>query len=106
MAQAGAFTGIVLAQYVNILSRRSAASLAGRHTIANRQLWVALAASFAIVAAMVSLPAIGAWFGFEPLRLQDWLWPCAGALIFLLCFEGRKMLVNQGLGVGARGRSS
>jgi Ca2+-transporting ATPase len=106
MAQAGAFTGIVLAQYVNILSRRSAASLVGRHTFANRQLWAALAASFVIVAVMVSVPAIGIWFGFEPLRLQDWLWPGVGALIFLLCFEGRKLLVNQGLGVGARGRSS
>jgi Ca2+-transporting ATPase len=106
MAQAGAFTGIVLAQYVNILSRRTAVSVVGRHTFANRQLWAALLLSFAIVAVMVSVPAIGIWFGFEPLRLQDWVWPSAGAGIFLLCFEGRKMLVNRRCGIVTGGGSN
>jgi hypothetical protein len=92
MAQAAAFVGIMLAQYVNILSRRTAVSVFGHHVFANWRLWAALAASFFIVAAMVSLPAIGVWFGFEPLRLQDWLWPAAGALVFMLCFEGRKRI--------------
>jgi Ca2+-transporting ATPase len=105
MAQAGAFAGIVLAQYVNILSRRSNTSVVGRHTFANRQLWVALVASFVLVSVMVSVPAIGIWFGFEPLRPQDWLWPSAGALVFLLCFEGRKSLVNWGRGTVAGGGS-
>jgi P-type Ca2+ transporter type 2C len=106
MAQAGAFTGIVLAQYVNILSRRTAMSIVGRHTFANRQLWAALLLSFAIVAVIVSVPAIGIWFGFEPLRLQDWVWPSAGAGIFLVCFEGRKVLVNRRRGIGAAGGSN
>ena len=33
-------------------------------------------------------------FGFEPLRLQDWVWPVAGALAFLLCAEAAKLLTR------------
>jgi hypothetical protein len=48
--------------------------------------------SFGIVAATVSVPAIGIWSRFEPLRLLDRIWPCAGAGTFLRYFEGDKLL--------------
>jgi Ca2+-transporting ATPase len=95
MAQAAAFLGIVLIQYVNILSRRSVDTLFSRYLFANRQLGLSLLISFGIVAAMTSLPGPGAWFGFEPLRLQDWLWPVAAALAFLACFELRKRFPDR-----------
>ena len=97
MAQAAAFTGIVLTQYVNILSRRTGASVFGRHLFANRQLWLALSISSVVVTVIVSVPAVGLWFGFEPMRLEHWIWPITGALVFLMCFEGRKWLARRNL---------
>lgn len=98
MAQAAAFLGIVLIQYVNIASRRTARSVFSRHLFSNRQLNLSLLLSFGVVAAITSLQGVGAWFGFEPLRLRDWLWPAIAALVFLACFELRKRL-----GAAARG---
>lgn len=92
MAQAAAFAAIVLTQYMNILSRRTTASVFGRHLFANRQMWFAISISLAVVAAIVTVADIGIWFGFEPLRLVDWRWPVGGALAFLFCFEMRKRL--------------
>jgi Ca2+-transporting ATPase len=96
MAQAAAFLGIVLIQYVNILSRRTVNSLFSRYLFANPQLGLSLALSFCVVAAITSLPGLGAWFGFDALRLQDWLWPAIAALLFLVFFEARKLAGGSG----------
>ncbi len=93
-AQAAAYVGIVLTQYVNILSRRTEGSVFGRYLFANRPMWLALLVSFAAVVTMVSVPAVGVWFGFEPLRSGDWLWPAGGALAVLGCFELKKRLLR------------
>ncbi|MEE4300456.1 MAG: cation-transporting P-type ATPase [Pseudomonadales bacterium] len=90
-AQAAAFLGIVLIQFMNILSRRTGGSVFGRHLLSNGPLLASLLLSFAIVALITSVPAIGSWFGFEALRLQDWLWPVVAALAFLTCFELMKL---------------
>jgi Ca2+-transporting ATPase len=87
MARAAAFLGIVLVQYINILSRRTAGSVFGPHLFSNRPLWAALVVSFLVVAMITSCSAAGSWFGFEPLRLADWVWPSAAAAGFLACFE-------------------
>ena len=92
MAQAATFLGILLIQYMNILSRRSLGSVFSRYLFSNPQLWLSLGLSFAVVSLITGIPAVGSWFGFEALRLQDWLWPVAGALVFLGCFEFRKFL--------------
>jgi Ca2+-transporting ATPase len=91
-AQAAAFTGIVLTQYMNILSRRTPTTVFTRRLFTNRQLWLALTGSLAVVMAIVSVADIGLWFGFEPMRPQHWIWPVAGAGVFLLCFETKKAL--------------
>ncbi|MAT91884.1 MAG: HAD family hydrolase [Halioglobus sp.] len=91
-AQAAAFLGIVLVQYVNILSRRSAGSLFSRHLFSNSPLWLALGFSFALVAAITGVQAIGGWFGFDALRGGDWAWPALGALVFLGAMELKKLL--------------
>ena len=94
MAQAGAFLGIVLVQFMNILSRRSTGSLFSRQLFNNRPLWLALVSSFALVAVITNLPGIGGWFGFEALRPRDWAWPAASALAFLGVMELWKWLVR------------
>jgi Ca2+-transporting ATPase len=95
MAQAAAFTGIVLAQYVNILSRRTDETVFSRHLFANQQLWLALLVSLVVVAVIVSIPSVGLWFGFEPMQPEHWIWPISGTLFFLLCFETKKMLKRR-----------
>ena len=87
MAQASAFLAILLIQYMNILSRRSTGTVFGRHLFSNPKLWLALGFSASLVSLIVSVSDIGSWFGFESLRLQDWIWPVASALCFLVCFE-------------------
>ena len=83
-AQAAAYTGIVLAQYPNILSRRTWESVFRRHLFSNKQMWFALTLSFVAVATIVTVPGIGLWFGFESLASEHWLWPVAGALSVLI----------------------
>jgi hypothetical protein len=95
MAQAAAFLGIVLIQYMNILSRRTAGTVVGRHLLSNRPLTASLIFSFALVALITSNAAIGAWFGFEALRPRDWSWPAAAALTFLACFELKKWVSRR-----------
>lgn len=95
MAQAAAFLGIVLIQYMNILSRRSVGTIFGRHLFANVPLMASLLLSFLVVALITSVPAIGGWFGFEALRPQDWVWPLVAALAFLACFELLKRLTGR-----------
>ncbi len=98
MAQAATYAGIVLAQYANILSHRSRGTVFTPYLFANRPLWQSLGVSLAVVLAIINVPAIGAWFGFEPLRAGDWLWPVGGALGFLLWFETKKRWLYGWLG--------
>ena len=94
-SQAAAFTGIVLTQYVNILSRRTRTSIFNAHFFSNPQLWLAISISLVVVATIVTVPALGLWFGFEPMKLEHWVWPVACALVFLICFEVRKILGHR-----------
>jgi Ca2+-transporting ATPase len=94
-AQAAAYLGIVLTQYANILSRRTSESVFRRYLFANRQLLLALLISLLAVLFMVTVPAAGIWFGFEPLQGTDWLWPVAGAFFVLFCFEIKKLIFGQ-----------
>ncbi|WP_165954358.1 cation-translocating P-type ATPase [Seongchinamella unica] len=92
-AQAAAFLGIVLIQYVNILSRRTVDSIFSGYLIANGKLTGSIAFSFLLVAAITSWPGLSTWFGFEALRLADWLWPVSAALVFLAIFEIKKRIL-------------
>ncbi len=94
-AQASTFAGIVLTQYANILSRRTSVSVFGPQLFVNPKLWFAILFSFVVVAIIVTVPAVSIWFGFEPMQLEHWTWPVAGALAFLLCFEIKKLLYRH-----------
>ncbi len=94
MGQAAAFLGIVLVQYMNILSRRSTGSIFSRHLFSNRPLWLALVFSFTLVAVITGVPAIGGWFGFEALRPIDWIWPLSASALFLGVTELKKRFAS------------
>jgi Ca2+-transporting ATPase len=103
--QAAAFTGIVLTQYVNILSRRAPNSIFSAHLFSNPQLWLAISVSLLVVATIVTVPAVGLWFGFEPMQLEHWIWPMAFAGVFLICFEARKILGGRAHSRAVAGRT-
>ncbi|MGR8920649.1 MAG: cation-translocating P-type ATPase [Gammaproteobacteria bacterium] len=105
MAQAATWASIVLVQYGNILSHRSRRSLFGAYLLANRPLWQALGVSLLLVLAIVNLPALGQWFGFEPMRAGDWLWPVLGAAAFVGWFEIKKAWLYDEPANGARGET-
>ncbi len=94
-ARAAAYTGIVLTQFANILSRRTSDSVFRRYLFSNKQIWYALIISFLAVAAIVTVPDIGLWFGFDPLAPGHWLWPVCGALAVLSCFEAKKLVIRR-----------
>jgi Ca2+-transporting ATPase len=94
-AQAAAYTGIILTQCTNILSRRTSDSIFRRYLFANRQMWFALIISFLAVATIVTVPTVGFWFGFEPLNPKNWIWPVLGALAVLSCFESMKFITRS-----------
>ena len=89
-AQAAAYAGIAVTQFVNILSRRSSRSVFTARSLSNPYIWGALGISLVAVLVTVNVPAIAPWFGFEPLRLVDWIWPVTGAVVYLGAFEVRK----------------
>jgi Ca2+-transporting ATPase len=93
MSQAAAYSSIALVQYVNILSRRTSRSLFTRYLLSNQYLWGALLFSLLLVATIVTSADLGAWFGFEPMRATDWIWPVCGAAVFLLVSEAWKAIV-------------
>jgi len=95
MSQAAAFTGIVLAQYANILSRRTSQTVFSRYLFSNKFLWNALGVSLIIVLLIINIPIIAIWFGFESMRYQDWIWPITGVLIFLFIFEMKKLIFGR-----------
>ncbi len=104
-ARAAAYTGIVLTQYANILSRRTSDSIFRRYLFSNEQIWYALIVSFVAVAAIVMVPGIGLWFGFEPLAPEHWRWPVCGALTVLSCFEAKKLIIRKTGRLGGLGKA-
>jgi Ca2+-transporting ATPase len=94
-ARAGAYTGILMCQYVNILSRRTENTIFTPYLFTNRQLWGSFAISVVAVMVLIYPNAVNIWFGFERMVLTDWLYPAMGAGVFLFWHEIRKMAVNQ-----------
>ncbi|MBU1018052.1 cation-translocating P-type ATPase [Patescibacteria group bacterium] len=93
MGRAAAYAGIILCQYVNILSRRTEHTIFTRYLFTNPQLWGSFLISLIAVMILIYPPSISIWFGFEALTLGYWMYPMIGALVFLFWHEGRKLLV-------------
>ena len=94
MAQAAAYSSIILIQYANVLSRRTSVTFFSSYLFSSKHLWHALGFSLLVVLLIINIPDVGIWFGFEPMRLEDWLWPVAGALLYLFIFEIKRLIVT------------
>jgi Ca2+-transporting ATPase len=92
--RAAAYCGIILCQYVNILSRRTENTIFTRYLFTNKQLWGSFIISIIAVMILIYPPSVSIWFGFEPLTIAQWMYPITGALVFLFWQEVRKMLLR------------
>lgn len=90
-ARAAAYTGIILCQFINILSRRSERSVFSRHLFTNPYLWGSFAISIVVISLLIYIPAISIWFGFGTLSSNDLIYPAVGAAMFLFLHELGKL---------------
>ena len=89
---AAAYCGIILGQWVNILSRRTEQTLFTRYLFTNKQLWGSFFLSILAVLTMIYVKAVSAWFGFGAMSFHDWRYPAMGAVLILVLHEGRKFI--------------
>lgn len=93
--RAAAYVGIILCQYINILSRRTEKSVFTSYLFTNPQLWGSFFISILAVIILIYIPQVAIWFGFRSLAVSDWLFPITGAIVFLAWHELRKDFVNH-----------
>ena len=93
--RAAAYCGIILCQYINILSRRTERSIFTSYLFTNKQLWVSFLISIVAVMILIYIKSVSIWFGFDAMILSDWAYPIIGAVVFLAWHEGRKLIVQM-----------
>ena len=91
-SQAAAYSGIILCQFVNILSRRTEKTIFRPYLFTNPQLWGSFGVSIVAILALINVETLGGWLGFEPMSLNDWKYPLMGAAVFLFWHEAKKLL--------------
>jgi Ca2+-transporting ATPase len=93
-AQTMVFTTLVLFQIINVVNARSDERSAFYKLFTNRWLWLALAASVLLQAAVVYLPFLQTAFGTVPLSAGDWLFCTAVASSVLWLRELNKLVTR------------
>jgi Ca2+-transporting ATPase len=93
-ARAAAYTGIIFCQFVNILSRRTNRTIFTPYLFTNPQLWGSFAISIIAISLLIYIPSIAIWFGFDSLSRADLIYPLIGALVFLVWYEGYKLVLK------------
>jgi len=93
-AQTMAFTTLVVFQLVNVFNARSDERSAFRQPFSNTWLWVAVAVSLALQAAVVYLPFLQGAFSTVPLSPGDWV-QCATVASSVLWFRELEKAVTR-----------
>ncbi len=89
-AMTAAYEGIMLCQFMNILSQRTAATVFTRYLFSNRALLWSFAISVLLILSASYVPLFHYLLSTAPLAASDWLYPSLGALLFLCVHEMRK----------------
>ena len=90
-ARSAAYVGIILCQFMNILSRRTEKTIFTKYLFTNPQLWGSFAISLFAIGILFYVPKISIWFGFSALLKTDWTFPIIGMIVFLAWHEVRKL---------------
>jgi Ca2+-transporting ATPase len=97
-AQTMAFTTLMLFQIFNVVNARSDDRSAFAGLLANPWLWLAMAVSVALQAAVVYAPFLQRAFGTTALSGADWAFCATIASAVLWLREGTKLVARLGLG--------
>lgn len=89
-AMTAAYIGIILCQFMNILSRRTERSVFTSYLWSNRALVLSYVASLGLILSIVYAPFMHYFLSTAPLAATDWIYPGLGALLFLSVHEMRK----------------
>ena len=90
--RAAAYCGIILCQYINILSRRTEKTIFTSYLFSNVKLWISFLISIVAVIILIYVKSVSIWFGFAPIELAHLIYPIIGATVFLAWHEGRKLI--------------
>jgi Ca2+-transporting ATPase len=97
-AQTMAFTTLMLFQIFNVVNARSDDRSAFAGLLTNPWLWLAIAVSLALQAAVVYAPFLQRAFGTTALSGGDWAFCATVASSVLWLREGSKLVARLGLG--------
>ncbi len=86
------YLGIILCQFLNILSRRTTQSIFTSYFFSNKNLLLGYLFSLGFVLCIVYVPFINFFLQTAPLSFNEWLYPIGGAILFLIFHELRKKL--------------
>lgn len=89
--RAAAYLGIVLGQFMNILSARTEKSFFNRYLFTNPQLWISFLFSLGLIALIIYVKTVSSWFGFEGVEWSHLKYPAMAALLILVLHEARKL---------------
>lgn len=93
-ARTAAFTTLVMFQMFNVFNMRSQGrSLFGRDLFNNRWLWIAVAVSLLLHAAVIYFPPLQSAFDTVPLTLFDWLLATAVGSSVVIVMEVVKLVI-------------
>ncbi|MBC7943257.1 cation-transporting P-type ATPase, partial [Candidatus Saccharibacteria bacterium] len=86
------YVTIVICQLVNIIQRRSVHGFFSKYQLSNRNFWLSICLSFAIILSISYVPAVSDFFKSGPLSGLDWLFVIGAASIFLAIRELQRLL--------------
>ena len=87
------YSTIVFAQYVNILERRfERRTLFSKNFFSNRIVLVSILISMGLVAGALYGPYVSDFFAFGPMSLSDWYFVLISTGVYLVVFEGLKIV--------------
>jgi len=89
------FISIILTQFINIVSMRSADFVFNKYLFSNLYLFVGMLASLAIMFTIVYLPFLNSYLYTGPLSMNDWTYIIAGMFLYLTLYESSKWIKRR-----------
>jgi Ca2+-transporting ATPase len=89
------YVTIVICQLVNIIQRRSIHGFFSRYQLSNKNFWISIGFSIAVIMSITYVPFVSTFFKSGPIGLFDWLCVIAAAAIFLAIRETQRVVARR-----------
>lgn len=88
-------SSIIVCQFVNIFSSRTAQTIFTRYIYSNKQLFIGVGSSIVFMLLISYVPVLNKYLHTGPLSIMDWLFIITGSLIYLAVFEAIKLFSQR-----------